>query len=511
MTNPVDTGEPLVTPDDAFNRKLVENVHPAGWRNPRPRGRYNLVVVGAGTAGLVTAAGAASLGARVALVERHLMGGDCLNYGCVPSKAVIRASRAAHEARHAGGFGIEGGSAVAVNFSRAMERMRQLRAGISEHDSAERMAGLGVDVFLGSARFTGKDSVEVAGETLRFSRAAIATGARAAVLDTPGLSEAGFLTNESVFSLTEAPRRLLVVGGGPIGCELAQAFRRLGSEVTLLTDVECLLPRDEPEVAEVLDRRFAEEGIDVVTSARLRQVELAGGERVVSYERQGTSAGRVAANEILLCVGRAANVEGLGLEAAGVRYGPNGVEVDDRLRTSNPRIYAAGDVCSPYKFTHAADAMARIVIQNALFFGRRKASALVIPWCTYTDPEIARVGLDPEEARERGHDVVTLAVPLSDVDRAVLDGQTEGFARVHIEKKGGRILGATLVSAHAGETIGEVVLAMTHGLGIGALRETIHPYPTQAEALKRAADLSLRSRLTPGRKALLARFLSWRR
>ena len=185
--------------------------------------------------------------------------------------------------------------------------------------------------------------------------------------------------------------------------------------------------------------------------------------------------------------------------------------MDDRLRTSNPRIYAAGDVCSPYKFTHAADAMARIVIQNALFFGRKKVSGLVIPWCTYTDPEIARVGQDPEEARKRGHDVVTLAVPLSDVDRAVLDGQTEGFARVHIEKKSGRILGATLVSAHAGETIGEVVLAMTHGLGIGALGATIHPYPTQAESLKRAADLSLRSRLTPGRKALLARFLSWRR
>jgi pyruvate/2-oxoglutarate dehydrogenase complex dihydrolipoamide dehydrogenase (E3) component len=510
MTEPIETREPLVAPDDAFNRELVAKVHPDGWRNPRPGGRYNLVVVGAGTAGLVTAAGAASLGARVALVERHLMGGDCLNYGCVPSKAVIRASRAAHEARHAAEFGVESNQPVAVNFARAMERLRRLRAGISEHDSAARMAGLGVDVFLGSARFTGRDTVEVAGETLRFSRAVIATGARAAVLDVPGLAEAGFLTNETVFSLTAAPRRLLVVGGGPIGCELAQAFRRLGSDVTLLTDVERLLPREETEAAEILARRFAEEGMAVVTSVRLRQVERVGGERMVTYERQGAT-GRVATDEILLCVGRAANVEGLGLEAAGVRYNSNGVEVDDRLRTSNPRIYAAGDVCSPYKFTHAADAMARIVIQNALFFGRKKASGLVIPWCTYTDPEIARVGLDPEGARRRGHEVATFAVPLADVDRAVLDGQTEGFARVHIEKKSGRILGATLVSAHAGETIGEVVLAMTQGLGIGALRETIHPYPTQAEALKRAADLSLRSRLTPGRKALLTRFLSWRR
>jgi pyruvate/2-oxoglutarate dehydrogenase complex dihydrolipoamide dehydrogenase (E3) component len=510
VRNVTTMGEVLMLPDDPFNQELVRNVHPAGWKNPSPKGRYNLVVVGAGTAGLVSAVGAASLGARVALIERHLMGGDCLNYGCVPSKAVLRAARAAYEFGQASRFGVACSQGSAVDFARAMERMRRLRAAISKHDSAKRMTELGIDVYIGSAHFVGKDALEVGPQQFRFARAVIATGARAAAPPVPGLVEAGFLTNEAVFSLTTLPQRLLVIGAGPIGCEMAQAFRRLESEVIMLTRGARLLPKDDPDAASILATRFEREGIRVVTGVELERVEPIEGERVVFFKSEGKAA-QIATDQILVGVGRVPNVEKLGLEAAGVHYDRAGVKVDDHLRTTNPRIYAAGDICSNYRFTHAADAMARIVIQNALFFGRKRLSHLVIPWCTYTDPEIAHVGLSEEEGRRRGFQVNTFTVPLSEVDRAILDEEAEGFARVHVEKKSGRILGATLVSAHAGESIGEVALAMTKGLGIAALSETIHPYPTQAEALKRTGDLYMRSRLKPWVKTLLTKFLSWRR
>ncbi len=500
----------LVLPDDAHNQTLVANVHPPRWTNPTPSGRYNLVVLGAGTAGLVSAAGAASLGAKVALIERHLLGGDCLNYGCVPSKAVIRASRAARSVREAANYGVRVEGSVRMDFAAAMERMRRLRAGISHHDSARRFTELGVDVFLGNARFVLPDEVEVDGQRLKFARAVITTGARAAGLPVPGLKEAGYLTNETVFSLTELPKRLLLIGAGPIGCEMAQAFRRLGSEVTLLTDGQRILPREDPDAAAILSSSLEREGITIVAGARMTRVERSQGGKTIVFETGGAE-GKVEADEILLAVGRTPNVDGLGLETAGVAYDRTGVKVDDHMRTSNRRIYAAGDICSNYKFTHAADAMARIVIQNALFFGRKRVSDLVIPWCTYTDPEIAHVGLYEAEARQRGLDVTTITVGLGDVDRAVLDGETEGFARVHMDKKSGRILGATLVSAHAGESIGEIVLAMNQGLGLGALSATIHPYPTQAEALKKLGDQYLRTRLKSWMKPLLQKFLAWRR
>ena len=499
---------PLVLPDDAANRELGRNVHPADWVNPTPAGRYNLVVIGAGTAGLVTAAGAAGLGARVALVERHLMGGDCLNYGCVPSKAVIRAAAAAQAVREAGRFGVSTG-AVSVDFGAAMARMRQLRAGISRHDSAERFSKLGVDVFLGEARFTGRDTVAVGDQTLRFSRAVVASGARAFEPPIPGLGEVGFLTNETVFSLTAAPRRLAVVGAGPIGCELAQSFARLGSQVVVLSLDDRLIPREEPDASAVLAERFAAEGIDLRLSAELVAARAEGQGKRLVFRRQGRE-DSVLADEILVATGRAPNVEGLGLEEAGVDYSRKGIQVDDRLRTTNRRIYAAGDVCSRFQFTHAADAMARVVIQNALFFGRKKASALVIPWCTYTDPEIAHVGLSESEGQARFPGSRTFSVDLAGVDRAVLEGETEGFARVHVDRKG-KILGATLVARHAGEMLGEIVLAMNAGLGLGAIASTILPYPTQAEVWKRVGDAYSRTRLTPGLKRLFERILKWRR
>ncbi|MBI4161338.1 MAG: mercuric reductase, partial [Acidobacteria bacterium] len=379
--------QPLILPDDAHNRALVENVHPPAWVNPTPTGRYNLVVLGAGTAGLVSAVGAAGLGAKVAIVEKHLLGGDCLNFGCVPSKGVLRAARAVHAVRHAEALGVRTGGPVDFDFAAAMERMRRLRAGISQKDSAHRLARLGVDVFLGEARFVAPDAVEVDGRRLAFSRAVIATGARAAGLPIPGLADAGFLTNETVFSLTRLPRRLIVIGGGPIGCELAQAFRRFGSELSILSLGSRLLPREDEDAAAVLAARFQRDGIHLALGAKIQRVERRRDGKAVVFERDGRQE-VVTGDEILVGVGRVPNVEGLGLEAAGVECDKTGVKVDDYLRTTNRRIYAAGDICSVYKFTHAADAMARVVLRNALFFGREKASDLVIPWCTYTDPEV---------------------------------------------------------------------------------------------------------------------------
>jgi pyruvate/2-oxoglutarate dehydrogenase complex dihydrolipoamide dehydrogenase (E3) component len=495
-----------VEPPDAHNRALLANVHPENWVNPTPAPRYNLVVIGAGTAGLVTAAGAAGLGARVALVERDLFGGDCLNVGCVPSKALIRAARAAAEVRAAGRFGVKVGAAE-VDFPTVMERMRRLRAGLSPNDSAQRFRNLGVDVFLGEARFVGPDAVQVGDALLRFSRAVIATGARAARPDVAGLNEIGYLTNETVFNLTELPRRLAVVGAGPIGCELAQTFARFGSAVTLIGKQPAVLPREDADAAKIVGEALARDGVTLTLGTAPERARREGAEIVLSL----VGGGEVRADVVLVGVGRPPNVEGLGLEAAGVRYGSHGVEVDDRLRTANRRIFAAGDVCSRFQFTHAADAMARIAIQNALFFGRSRTSALTIPWCTYTSPEVAHVGLSERDAAERGVPVDAFVQEMRHVDRAVLDGEDEGFVKVHVRKGTDRIVGGTIVSAHAGETIGELTLAMVAGRGLRTLSSTIHPYPTQAEALRKIGDAYNRTRLTPLVKRLLERWFRWTR
>ncbi len=498
-------------PEDRYDADLVGQVRPAGWQNPEPAPRYHLVVVGAGTAGLVTAAGAAGLGARVALVERDLMGGDCLNVGCVPSKALLRAARAAAEVRDAGAFGIRVPPGVSVDFPAVMERMRRLRAGLAPTDSAARFRGLGVDVFLGEGRFTGPDTVSVAGRTLRFKKAVIATGARAHRPEVPGLAEAGFLTNESVFALTELPARLAVLGAGPVGCELAQAFARFGSRVSLIDHSPHVLHREDPEAARRVQDSLRRDGIDFHLGCAVRAVESKGADRVLHLAcASGEFA--VAADAILVGAGRRPTVEGLNLEAAGVAYDPRrGVVVNDRLQTTNRRIYAAGDVCSAYQFTHAADAMSRIVIQNSLFLGRRKVSALAIPRCTYTDPELAHVGLSEHEAAERGVRVRAFVQEMEQVDRAVLDGQAGGFVKVLVRAGGDRIVGATVVGAHAGEMISELTLAMTAGVGLGRLASVIHPYPTQAEAIRKLGDACNRTRLTPWVKWLFARWLAWTR
>jgi pyruvate/2-oxoglutarate dehydrogenase complex dihydrolipoamide dehydrogenase (E3) component/uncharacterized membrane protein YdjX (TVP38/TMEM64 family) len=501
----------LVKPADVHNARLLSNVHPPDWQNPTPASCYNLVVIGAGTAGLVTAAGAAGLGAKVALVEKSLLGGDCLNVGCVPSKAVIRSGRAVFDAKEAGPFGVRVGSTVQVDFSAVMERMRKLRADLSPHDSAERFTKLGVDVFLGEARFAGPDTVEVAGKTLRFKRAVIATGARAVEPPIPGLAETGYLTNETVFNLAQCPPRLAVIGGGPIGCELAQAFQRLGSQVSLLHKSAHLLDREDMEAAALVQKAFIREGIELRLNATITRVERNVGRRLVYYEAQAKEE-TLAVDEILAGAGRAPNIEGLNLEAAGVQYdGRKGVLVNDCLQTTNPRIYAAGDVCLDWKFTHAADFSARIVIQNALFLGRKKASALTMPWCTYTDPEIAHVGLYERDARERGMEVDTYVREFKEVDRAVLDGEEEGFVKFHVRKGRDEILGATIVARHAGEMISEISVAMAARIGLGKLASVIHPYPTQAEALRQCGDAYNRTRLTPTVKKWMGRWLAWQR
>jgi pyruvate/2-oxoglutarate dehydrogenase complex dihydrolipoamide dehydrogenase (E3) component len=489
----------------------VANVHPPDWVNAEPAPRYNLVVIGAGTAGLVTAAGAAGLGARVALIERELLGGDCLNVGCVPSKALIRAARAAAQVRDAAQFGIHVPPGVRVDFAGVMDRMRRLRAGISAHDSAARFRGLGVDVYLGQGTFTGPNTVEVADQTLRFRRAVIATGARADRPAIPGLAEAGFLTNETVFSLTELPPRLAVIGAGPIGCELGQAFARFGSRVHLLGNHPQILPREDPAAAELVTKALRRDSVELTLGCQISRVEKRGHEKVV-HVACGEGQREIVVDALLVGAGRVPNVEGLDLDVAGVRYErKEGVWVNDRLQTTNPSIFAAGDICSRFKFTHAADALARIVIQNALFKGRARASALTIPWCTYTDPEVAHVGLYEHEARERGIAFRTFTQELHDVDRAVLDGEQEGFVKVIVDARGDSILGATIVAAHAGEMISELTLAMVGRLGLRTIANTIHPYPTQAEAIKKLGDAYNRTRLTPTVKWLFEKWLSWTR
>jgi pyruvate/2-oxoglutarate dehydrogenase complex dihydrolipoamide dehydrogenase (E3) component len=394
-----------------------------------------------------------------------------------------------------------------------MERVRRVRADISPHDSARRFRDVyGVDVYLGDGRFTGRESVEVGGRRLRFERAVIATGARATVPPVPGLGEAGFLTNDTVFNLTEQPARLAVLGGGPIGCELAQAFARLGTEVTIVEMGEHLLPREDEDAVEVLRAAFERDGIDVRLGTVLDRVEPRGDARALHLTSSAASA-TLEVDAILVGVGRTPNVDGLGLEAAGVRFSSKGVEVDDHLRTANRRIYAAGDVCSSYKFTHAADFMARAVVQNAFFgfAGRKKVSSLTIPWTTYTDPEIAHVGLYERQAAERGLDIATFTVPMSGVDRAITEGDTEGFVKIHVKKGSDTIVGATVVARHAGEMISEITTAMAGKIGLGKLAAVIHPYPTQAEAIRKTGDLYNKTRLTEGRAKLLRRYFAWRR
>lgn len=502
---------PLFEPDTAPNRDLKSNVAPDDWTNPKPEAVYNLVIIGAGPCGLIAAAGAAGLGAKVALIERHAMGGDCLNVGCVPSKGLIRAARAAAQVRQSAKFGILAAEPE-IDFTAAIHRMRQLRANISDVDSVQRyQEELGVDVFLGDAAFSSANTVKVGGQELTFKKALIATGARAARIPIPGLWEAGAFTNETIFSITELPKRLAVIGAGPIGVELAQAFARFGSEVTLIQHGEHILSKEDPDAAEIVHQSLVHDGVTIHCRTELERVSKDGAEPTLQLKHSDGNSSALKVDAILVAAGRQPNIESLQLEAAGVSSPQHGVEVDDRLRTSNPNIYAAGDVAMRHQFTHTADAAARIVIQNALFLGRKKLSDLVIPWCTYSEPEIAHVGMYQHEAEEKGLETDVYRQDFNHVDRAILDGETDGFVKVITRKGSAEILGATIVANHAGELISEITLAMTHGLGLDKIASTIHSYPTQAEAIKKVADSYSRTKLTPMVSKLFKKWLAWSR
>lgn len=470
---------------------------------------FDIVAIGAGTAGLVTAAGSAGLGARVALIERDRLGGDCLWTGCVPSKALISSARVAQHFRDAAAHGLRA-VRPGVEGADVLASVRDVRARIEPHDDPERFRAMGVDVVEGAARFVSPHEVEVDGRRLRARRFVIATGSRAAVPPIPGIEEAGYFTHAEAFDRDTIPASLAVVGGGPIGVELAQAYRRLGTEVTVVELLDRLMGREEPELAELLTSRLREEGIGIRTGRVVTRVDRAGDRRRVTIAPPGggSGGGDVSAapetfevDEVLVAAGRAPNTERLGLDAAGVETAKGWVTVDSKLRTSRRHIFAAGDVIGGFLFTHVADHEARTVVQNALFPVRANIDYGVIPWCTYTEPELAHVGLTEAEARDRhGSSVSAHVYDIANLDRAIAERAAAGLVKI-VVGKGGRILGGHILSPHAGTMIAEVALAMKAGVKLGTLASLVHPYPTMSEGLKRTADAYRRSTLTGWRKS----------
>ena len=487
----------------------------ARWPKPRTFDR-NLVVIGAGSAGLVTAYIAAAVRAKVTLVEKDAMGGDCLHTGCVPSKALIRSARMAADITRAGEFGIRT-AAAEVDFAAAMERVQRVIQAIEPHDSVERYTGLGVDVASGTARITSPWQVQITHsdghlETLTTRSIVVATGGRPFVPPLAGLEQVDYLTSETVWALRERPRRLLVLGGGPIGCELAQTFARLGCSVTQVEQGERLLAREDSDVAALVAQRFAAEGIDLRLGHTATRIEvLDGGEKTLLAQHAGGVV-RIAFDALLIAVGRRANLDGFGLQELGVDTGRT-VEVNAFLQTNFPNIYAAGDVAGPYQFTHVAAHQAWYAAVNALFdpFKKFKADYRVIPWATFTEPEVARVGLNELEAQEKNiaHEVTVYRI--DDLDRAIAEGEAHGFVKVLTPPGKDRILGVTIVGAHAGELIAEYVLAMKHGLGLNKILGTIHTYPTLSEASKYAAGEWKRAHAPQRVLGWLARYHAWRR
>src|SRR5213080_1561576 len=475
-------------------------------------GIYNIVVIGAGTAGLVTAAGTAGLGGRVALIERNLMGGDCLNFGCVPSKALISSARLIQQIRESEKWGLDPQSPQFV-FEKIFERMRARRAKIAPNDSQERFESLGVDVFHGEARFVSPHEVEVNGQRLRAKNFVIATGSRAVIPKIEGIDSVPYFTNETIFDeLEEKPESMIVLGGGPIGCELAQTFCRLGTQVTMIQRGDQLLAREDRDVAEFLERRLIDEGVRIIKNVDARSVATTDAGKI-ALEFLDRQPGRLAertffADALLIAIGRNPNLQSLDLKSAGVDVNEAGLCVNDYLQTSQRHIYGVGDVIGPFLFTHMADAQARVVVRNILVpfqFLRQKMDYSVVPWCTYVDPEIAHVGLAEKEAKQKNVDYDLFVVPLEDVDRAVVESEDAGFAKVLTAKGSGKILGATIVAPHAGDLLHEFVVAIKANVGLGKISSIIHAYPTFAELARKAGDKYNKSRLTPRAK----RIFSW--
>ncbi len=494
---------------DAANAERWRNSRPSDWVNPRRAQRYNLAVIGGGPAGLVAARCAVAHGARVALIENTSLGGVCLNAGCIPSKSLIRTGHLYQDMLHAAHFGAGAPDGVEANFGAAMSRMRIIQARVSREDAADRLRHEGIDVYFGAARFLDDDALQVEDRTLCFHRALVATGSRQSEPEIPGLVEAGYLDVAGLFALRERPRRLMVVGGGPLGTEIAQVYRRLGSQVFLVHDQIKFLPREERDAAQLLSESLARDGVEIHLNTRAVHACRTGTQTQVALMTRSERFS-ITVDNVLTGLGRVPNIEELGLDRAGVECDPErGIVVDDFLRTSNPRVYAAGDVCLEHKFTHVAEASARIAVSNALFPRRKRFSRIVIPWCTYTDPEIAHVGAYVDQANRNGVALKSYTVLMNEVDRAVTDGEEVGFVKIHVRLGSDEIVGATVVARHAGEMINEITTAMQNRIGLAELSDAVHVYPTQSIAIKKAADACKSDGSTTLMDAITRHWLHW--
>mmetsp|Transcript_4592 Transcript_4592/g.6135 ORF Transcript_4592/g.6135 Transcript_4592/m.6135 type:complete len:646 (-) Transcript_4592:91-2028(-) len=509
LDHPVEAEEVGITPLTEHNVRLLDNVRPTGWVNPEPKTNYNLVAIGAGAGGLVSSSICASLGGTVALIEKHLLGGDCLNVGCVPSKALISAAHAVHTVKNASHFGVNIKGEIEVDFSAIMERMRRLRADISPNDSASRFTKeIGVDVFQGTAKFISKNEVEVDGKVLKFSKCILAMGGRPKLPPIPGIDTVNVLTNVSIFNLTKLPPRLGVIGAGPIGMEMAQAFARFGSNVTVFMRGDHILSKEDEDAALIVEKSLQEDGVQFKKNVVYDRIEKDQDKIKVFYKIKGeeTQEFHLVVDELLVSAGRAPNVNGMNLEKAGVAFNErDGVQVNDQLQTTNSNIYAVGDCCTRFQFTHVADFMARMAIRNAFFFGSGKFSQMLIPWATFTSPEIAHVGLYESDAKRKGIKYSLYTKQFDDVDRAILDGEdsTKGFVKIMCKGSTDEIIGATIVGDHAGDMISEISVAIQNKVKLGQIANVIHPYPTQGEAIRQAGDLFNKTKLTPTVKKLL--------
>jgi len=522
-----------VWPMDEHNTKLLDEVHPPSWVDPNQSKtpQYDLVVIGAGSGGLVTAAGAAGVGAKVAMIEENLLGGDCLNVGCVPSKAIIHSANLAHTVRgdvkklEAAGIFVDP-NAVSVDFEKVMERVRKIRAEIAPHDSAKRFTDLGVEVYIGRGVFSSERTVVVNGRTLTFKKAVIATGGYPTLIPMKGLADLHkksfsdydvkpiVMTNETFFNMTKQPKRLAVIGAGVIGMELAQAMQRLGTEVTVFGRSGKVLPKEDEDMAVIVKEQMIRDGVNFqLAVSEYKSIKLNGKVLENGYPEMSMTVVQkgIAEEEIqydfdalLVAAGRRPNVTGMDLELAKVEYDTKrGLIVNDKLQTTNPRVFGVGDCCSQFKFTHAADFMARTVVRNALFWGKGKMSDLLIPYATFTSPEIASVGLYGSDLEELGIEYRVFEKHFKENDRAICDDSTEGFIRFRVDAKTDAILGCSVVGEGAGNMIGEVTLAMESGTGMVAMSSVIHPYPTTSEVVRQAGDVYNKTRLTNMVKSLL--------
>jgi pyruvate/2-oxoglutarate dehydrogenase complex dihydrolipoamide dehydrogenase (E3) component len=478
---------PEAAPRDGDRERFLRRVRPPGWQNPRPRARYDLVVLGGGPAGLSAARAARAAGRAVALVECHRLGGNSLNVGSIPSKALIRTGRAFEALINSRQFGGPDGIEPTADLAAAMRRMRHIRTRIAEYCSVERLLNQGVDVFFGDARFSAEKTISVESTELRFAKALIATGARPRVCAIPGLEEAGYLTSSTVFDIETLPRRLGIIGGGPLGCEMAQAFAHMGSHVTILQSEPKFLPREERDAAEILSLSLSRSGVDTRLNTQMIRAQRQNGEICIDAEFMGAKYS-LSVDEILVSTGRAANIEQLNLSAAGIGCEPDGrIKVDDWFCTENRDVYAAGDVCMEHQFTNIAEASGGMAVLNAFKLGENRISQMIVPWCTYCDPEIAHVGMNIGDAKRQSIAVKTFTVMMQDVERAITDGRDDGFVKIHVRDGTDEVLGATIVASRASEMINEVAVIMNARLGLRQVAGILHTYPAQSDAIRLAA------------------------